>query len=618
MRWKWILALVAVILTIIAVFAAWKGMHMYLPKLNEISRERTVLSTFGGLDHRAKTPEGFFYDSNNLTSDHYPLMATRAKQSYVHNTEDKLDCILVADTLYFTRGNTLYSWVAEDDEFADHFIFGEYGETAKQIARFGAYIIILRNDGKIAYYNTVINGDCGVIDRYTIIGDAIYYATDKSGNRPRQSATAPTDAQNGDLWHKTADSEELKKGLYRYTDSEWHPIYEVYTAIMYDGIDISNIKIGDMLRVEGVAYAPYSDMNKNDYRVININNSTIVLNYDPVSSYGEYIQDSASVILKFVIYEFDYICSVNNRLWGCRYDGNVNTIYASKLGSIRIWNDYETIADSSYAVSLGSAGAFTGAASYQGYPIFFKENYIHRIAGTLPENFTLQTTECQGVKEGSHRSVTVSNDRLYFHGIGGVYAYDGNLPVKISDELGASNFSNATGVVHDNKLYMNMSDGGVYATYVYDLSLGLWHKQNEGLTVNGFASYKDDMLCTTDQGILSWYGKSVFTGYELQKLPFTWYAETGIIGTDAPGAKYLARMIIRMSMELDATMTIYVEYDSIPEWIPLTTISGDTLQSFSIPLSFDRCDHLRLRFEGTGEAKIYTITKDIEKGGEER
>lgn len=487
MKRKRILALAAVILTIIAVFAAWKGLHMiYLPKLNEISRERTVLSTFGGLDHRAKTPEGFFYDSNNLTSDHYPLMATRAKQANIYPVSDDYSDIIAEDTVYFTRDNTLYRWVDEDEEFHDEFLFGEEDTRSKQLLSFGAYILIFTYDGRLFYFNTINETDCGEVDKISIP-------------------------------------------------------------------------------------------------------------------------------------QLDYVCTVNNRVWGCRYDDTHNAIYASKLGDFKVWDDFDSLADSSYALSLGSSGEFTGIAAYQGTPIFFKENYIHRIAGTLPENFTLQTTKCQGVKKYSDDSIVVANERMYYHGRDGIYAYDGNLPVKISHELGSVEFEEAVGGFFDNKLFMNMlGEKGIAATYVYNVDTGLWQKQNEGSQYYGFATYNGELLCLLDEGIIAWHGKSVFTGYEFPKLPFTWYAVTGIIGTDAPGAKYLARMIIRMWMELDATMTIYVEYDSIPEWIPLTTISGDSLKSFSIPLSFDRCDHLRLRFEGKGETKIYTITKDIEKGGEER
>ena len=40
------------------------------------------------------------------------------------------------------------------------------------------------------------------------------------------------------------------------------------------------------------------------------------------------------------------------------------------------------------------------------------------------------------------------------------------------------------------------------------------------------------------------------------------------------------------------------------------------LRSFSVPLRPRRCDHFRLRIVGEGDAKIYSISKTIEQGGD--
>jgi hypothetical protein len=43
---------------------------------------------------------------------------------------------------------------------------------------------------------------------------------------------------------------------------------------------------------------------------------------------------------------------------------------------------------------------------------------------------------------------------------------------------------------------------------------------------------------------------------------------------------------------------------------------GANLRSFSIPIRPQRCDHLQLRIDGEGSAKIFSITKSIEQGSE--
>ena len=71
-----------------------------------------------------------------------------------------------------------------------------------------------------------------------------------------------------------------------------------------------------------------------------------------------------------------------------------------------------------------------------------------------------------------------------------------------------------------------------------------------------------------------------------------------------------------MSMEIGATLTIYAQYDSSGDWERVGEIAGTTTRSFNIPIRTKRCDHMRLRLEGTGVTKIYSITKTIEQGSD--
>ena len=98
--------------------------------------------------------------------------------------------------------------------------------------------------------------------------------------------------------------------------------------------------------------------------------------------------------------------------------------------------------------------------------------------------------------------------------------------------------------------------------------------------------------------------------------PVSWMAETGEIGLDEPGRKYISRLTLRLSMEVGAELTVYARYDTEPEWVALGSIRGTGLQSFSLPLRLRRCDHLQLRREGVGDVKLYSITKTIQEGSE--
>ena len=78
--------------------------------------------------------------------------------------------------------------------------------------------------------------------------------------------------------------------------------------------------------------------------------------------------------------DLDYVTECDNRVWGCSSKENV--IYACRLGDPTNWFSYRGIAADSYAVTVGSDGAFTGAATCMGYALFFKENTLHKLYGS--------------------------------------------------------------------------------------------------------------------------------------------------------------------------------------------------------------------------------------------
>ena len=93
-------------------------------------------------------------------------------------------------------------------------------------------------------------------------------------------------------------------------------------------------------------------------------------------------------------------------------------------------------------------------------------------------------------------------------------------------------------------------------------------------------------------------------------------AQTGEIGISSPDMKYISRITIRMSMDIGAELFIYAQYDLDDEWVLVGQLVGTSLRSFSIPIRPRRCDHMKLRLQGEGMAKVYSITKTIEQGSD--
>ena len=94
-----------------------------------------------------------------------------------------------------------------------------------------------------------------------------------------------------------------------------------------------------------------------------------------------------------------------------------------------------------------------------------------------------------------------------------------------------------------------------------------------------------------------------------------WMLQTGEIGLSMPDAKYVTRLTVRMSLSEGSEVSIYARYDE-DEWKHIYSTPATSLRSFDVPIRPQRCDHMSIRIEGVGAAKIYSITKTIEQGSD--
>jgi len=314
----------------------------------------------------------------------------------------------------------------------------------------------------------------------------------------------------------------------------------------------------------------------------------------------------------------DFVIEAGNRLWGCKYGVTasgvvVNEIYASKLGDFKNWNCFQGISTDSYVASVGTDGAFTGAITHLGYPLFFKENVLHKVYGNYPSNYQIQATPCRGVQSGSSRSLAIVNEVLYYKSRFGVCAYDGSLPTEVSSALGEDAYFNAVAGAHGNKYYISMADSaGLYHLFVCDTAKGMWHKE-DNTQVDAWCSHLNEMYYIDhyDGSI-----KTVFGSGAKETTIIKWMAETGILGTDSPDRKYITRLNVRMALDEGTRVYFYIQYDSMGDWEYIATMDGHNLRSFTVPIKPKRCDHMKLRIEGEGHAKIFSICKMVSEGSD--
>lgn len=331
---------------------------------------------------------------------------------------------------------------------------------------------------------------------------------------------------------------------------------------------------------------------------------------------NQYAQTGGEVKISRKMPKMDFVIESGNRLWGCRYGENndgdfVNEIYCSKLGDPTNWNVYEGIATDSYAASCGTEGEWTGAFNYRGYPTFFKQHYIHTVYGSNPP-FQIKDTEARGIQKGSSGSIALLNEVLFYKSVHGICAYTGGLPEEVSGVLGDMSYKNAVGCAYRGKYYVEMQDTDNHpALFVFDTVKGLWHKEAAINAVQMTAS-DDNIIYTAPVDDLIGIGR-LFGNAENS---VRWYAETGIFGLGSPDKKYISKINLRLMLPVGSSVFISIEYDSSGRWEKMTNIIGHSLMPFSFSIKPRRCDHFRLRLEGIGDMKLYSVSKTIEQGSD--
>jgi hypothetical protein len=585
-------------------------MGMNYPKLKVLPISRQIVDTFRGYNHNLRIGSGEFFDMKNLTSDYYPVLSPRGKRG-VYSTPDNPQGLINKDALCYVDGTK--------------FVINEYpvemglstaaDDCPKNLISMGAYVIIMP-DRK--YINTLDLTDFGNIDAsFTTSGDVTFELCSIEGDAysgATASPTEPTSPENMDLWIDTSSTPHT---LYKYSSSRamWVPIASTYIKISSTGIGTA-FKQYDGVTISGILDEKLQDLNGT--MVIWACGDDYIVVIGILDSVVAQTNAEGAIKVERKMPKMDFVVESKNRLWGCRYgvanNGEVvNEIYASKLGDFKNWNCFMGIATDSYAVSVGTDGQFTGAVTHLGYPIFFKENVLHKVYGDYPANIQVQDTACRGVQKGCDRSLAIVNEILYYKARHAVCAYDGSLPTEISAAMGEAQYSNAVAGSYGNKYYISMADGtGTYHLFVYDTGKGMWHKE-DNLRADCFCSCGEELYYIEhgSKKILTMLGSGTKESRNVN-----WMAETGEIGISSPDMKYISRLTVRMMLELGSVVRFFVKYDFSDRWECVFSLVGTNLRSFSIPIRPKRCDHMRLRIEGEGVAKIYSITKTIEQGSE--
>ena len=509
---------------------------MYKPQLAGLEAVREMISAFKGYENNLVIDENAFFYTENTTGDYYPVLSPRNRRAFFNVSGSRLHGLFSKAKISYVNNGVLYYGGEEVTGLS----FPDIDRPRKFVS-LGARLIIFPDN---VYVNTNDLSDFGYLEAQFNTGKVTLSFCKGDGDLYEGyaiRASAPEEPADGDLW---LDSSSKPNTLNQYSEAlgMWMPIAETYVKVTCPGI--------------GKAFKEYDAVSFSGFNA-DLDTTHIIRHcgedYIVVSGIiDDTMEIEGELSVKREIPEMDFVCESGNRIWGCSSERN--EIYASKLGDPTNFDVYMGISTDSYAASTGTDGPFTGAISYRGYLLFFKENCVHKIYGQNPP-YTIITSYIRGVQKDCHRSLVCLNETLYYKSPGGICAYEGGVPVCVSQNLGKEFYSHAVAGACGNRYYICMCDKNKKRhLFVYDEEKAVWYRE-DNIDIKEFSqnNYNLYFIMNTNNtrrlGLIDGenrYGN--FTG-ELkgcvEEDDFEWTVESGIWGLTLPENKYYYDVVLR-------------------------------------------------------------------------
>lgn len=518
---------------------------------------KKMQTEFGGMDARPLAGNGVLRSAANMTSDYLPALRSCAAMPMIcdlHGVK-KPNGMYWAGKLYFVDGTALK-------------VFGEDMSWSK-----------------VATVGTVADSEkvmCALGDRLVIWPDKVIVT--KEGVLESLEASY------------TAEGLVFGDGTYAGESAEGNSITTAGEAFPF--------KVGDGVTITGCG----EEANNVTAIIREISEDKKTLRFYENTFTGA--TETGEVTIKREVPDLDWLCANENRLWGVKGD----TIRCCKLGDPYNWNVFDGISTDAWSVEAGSPGDFTGAVSYLGYPVLFKEDKIYKVYGNKPTNFELMSSATQGVKKGSGHSLAVAGETLFYLGPTGIMAYSGGMPSRIDEPLNRI-FTSVTGGSDGDKYYAawhgiqgdvaqpSYGQSESWGCFVWDPRRGAWMEQGIGecaCMARGDGLYsiaKNGRMNRIDCGV--WHKMDGVSSYNGQSSS----VEFGPFDWSSFGSKYPISLKLRLRAYGTAKFRIYIRADSKPrEMVKEFTHAGgsDPVESdFIIHVPIRRCSQYSVKIQCT-------------------
>ena len=622
---------------------------MYLPELPGLKNSSKQTRVFGGLNETFGCTEAEYAAGENFSSRDFPALSTRMPRRKLRDL-DGVDGMYHLNGFVLIRAGELTYTPDSGEEPVT--LSGALETGKKALVGIGTKVLIFPDkkafdtaDHTLTALGAAWGGGGDAVEVMPCDADGNTYTVASWGG------TEPEEPQDGQVFLKveSASSPWNADGVlevYSSSLERWSSVTLDYCRINAEGIG-KDFADWDTVTVEGSAAAAADVCEDLDGEKVlyKVSEDWLMVRVTPGGEhyYGRLLQTGRQAVWTSLdgkttqsytvekalqctrrVPDMDYLTECDNRVWGCA--SGDNAIYACKLGDPTNWFSYRNTAADSYAVTVGSDGNFTGAATCMGYVLFFKENSLHKLCGTKPSDFQLSSLRCRGVAKGAAESLCVLNETLYYLSPEGVMAWDGSLPVKVSgvlDAEGLAEVQRAAGGWLDGRYYLCLWTGEEGRLLVYDTERGLWNQEDPG-------SGKQLEMLSSGRQLYLWDGTALWaagpardedavmaeeTGRAEAALPFQ--LVTGDIGLDQTEDKYLSRVVLRLDAQPGTWLEVWASCDGGP-WEKLASaLAREEKEKLCIPLVPRRHDTIRFRLSGTGQVTLRSVSRTFAaaKGG---
>jgi hypothetical protein len=380
---------------------------MILSNRNGLKNTRNMLRVFGGLNETYSCTEAEYSAGINFSARNFPALSTRLPRRKLREEAD-LNGMYHLNGLLTVCGRDLV-YTPDDADEMEVTLKDAVEDGKKTLVGIGTKILIFPDklafdtaSRKVSALGAVWSGKNASVEFAPCDAEGKVYEV--SGCGPAEP-DKPTDGQ---LFLRVEDPEkpwssESTLEVYSEASGNWSAVVLDYCRISAKGVG-TDFAAEDTVTLTGSAAEQAGQWNEldGDRIVYDAGADALRVKADPGGEwfYGRLTRTGAavrwvsldgSVSREFVsaevvelerrVPDMDYLTECDNRVWGCSNKENV--IYACKLGDPTNWFSYRGIAADSYAVTVGSDGAFTGAATCMGYALFFKENTLHKLYQAL-------------------------------------------------------------------------------------------------------------------------------------------------------------------------------------------------------------------------------------------